>query len=53
LAKLQRQTGLWRNQVTNTIIICWSIMAKCTRLAFKFPLSNSDYEDLEKDLKKK
>ncbi|KAF0479487.1 HCP-like protein [Gigaspora margarita] len=48
---LQEQTGLHRNQVASAVIRCWSIVAKCSRLVFKFPLTNSDYEDLKKNLK--
>ncbi|CAG8840214.1 14541_t:CDS:1, partial [Racocetra persica] len=51
LVKLQRRSGLQRNQVANAIINCWSIVAKCTRLVFKFLLSISDYKEFEKILK--
>jgi hypothetical protein len=51
LAKLQERTELQRNQVVNAIISCWSIVAKCSHLAFKLSLTSSDYEELEKTLK--
>jgi len=52
LAKLQERSGLQRNQVTNAIINCWVLIAKCTQLAFKQSLTIKDYEDLEIYLKK-
>ncbi|PKC61845.1 hypothetical protein RhiirA1_465952 [Rhizophagus irregularis] len=51
LAKLQERTELQRNQVVNAIVRCWSIVAKCSQLAFKPSLTSSDYEELEKTLK--
>ena len=38
--------------MVNTIIKCWAIVAKCSQLAFKISLTNNDYIDLEKYLKK-
>ena len=38
--------------MVNTIIKYWAIVAKCSRLAFKISLTNNDYIDLEKYLKK-
>ena len=52
IAKLQEQANLNQNQVVNTIIKCWAIVAKCSQLAFKISLTNNDYIDLEKYLKK-
>ncbi|CAI2199923.1 15208_t:CDS:1, partial [Funneliformis geosporum] len=52
LMKLQDRTGLHRNQVANAIIKCWSIVAKCSQLAFKLSLTNDDYKELENILKK-
>jgi hypothetical protein len=52
LAKLQERSGLQRNQVTNAIINCWVLVAKCTQLAFKQSMTTKDYEDLEIYLKK-
>jgi hypothetical protein len=52
LSKLQERTGLHRNQVANAIIKCWSIVAKCSQLAFKISLTNNDYEELKNNLKK-
>ena len=52
LSKLQERTGLHRNQVANAIIRCWSIVAKCTTLAFKISMTNRDYEELDVNLKK-
>jgi hypothetical protein len=52
LAKLQEWSSLNRNQVVNRIIKCWSIVAKCSQLAFKISLTNNDYIDLENWLKK-
>ncbi|CAB4381740.1 unnamed protein product [Rhizophagus irregularis] len=51
LAKLQERTELQHNQVVNAIVRCWSIVAKCSQLAFKPSLTSSDYEELEKTLK--
>lgn len=51
LAKLQERTELQCNQMVNAIISCWSIVAKCSHLAFKLSLISSDYEELEKTLK--
>ncbi|PKC56328.1 hypothetical protein RhiirA1_402217 [Rhizophagus irregularis] len=50
--KLQRRTKLNCNQVINTIIKCWAIVAKCSQLAFKFSLTIDDYIELERYLKK-
>ncbi|UZO02580.1 uncharacterized protein OCT59_021059 [Rhizophagus irregularis] len=50
--KLQRRTKLNHNQVINTIVKCWAIVAKCSRLAFKFSLTIDDYIELERYLKK-
>ena len=52
LANLQERTGLHRNQISNAIIKCWAIVAKCTQLAFMHSLTVRDYEDLEKNLEK-
>jgi hypothetical protein len=52
LVKLQERTGLHRNQVSNALIKCWAIVAKCTKLVFKHSLTNKDYENLDKLLKK-
>ena len=52
IAKLQERANLNQNQVVNTIIKCWAIVAKCSQLAFKILLTNNDYIDLEKYLKK-
>ena len=52
IAKLQERANLNQNQVVNTIIKCWAIVAKCFQLAFKISLTNNDYIDLEKYLKK-
>ena len=52
IAKLQERANLNQNQVVNTIIKCWAIVAKCSWLAFKISLTNNDYIDLEKYLKK-
>ena len=52
IVKLQERANLNQNQVVNTIIKCWAIVAKCSQLAFKISLTNNDYTDLEKYLKK-
>ena len=52
LAKIQERTNLYHNQVVNMIIKCWAIVAKCSHLAFKISLTNKDFEELEKYLKK-
>jgi hypothetical protein len=52
MEKLQRRINLNRNQVINVIVKCWTIVAKCSCLAFKISLTNNDYVDLEKYLKK-
>ena len=52
MEKLQRRTNLNRNQVVNMIVKCWAIVAKCSQLTFKISLTNNDYVDLEKYLKK-
>lgn len=50
--KLQERTKLNRNQVINTIVKCWAIVAKCSRLAFKISLTIDDCIELERYLKK-
>ena len=52
LAKLQEWSNLNHNQVVNRIVKCWSIVAKCSQLAFKISLTNNDYIYLENWLKK-
>jgi hypothetical protein len=52
MERLQRRAKLNRNQLISTIIKCWAIVAKCSQLAFKISLTNNDYVDLEKYLKK-
>ena len=52
MEKLQIRANLNRNQVINTIVKCWAIVAKCSQLAFKISLTKDDYVDLEKYLKK-
>jgi hypothetical protein len=51
LAKIQER-NFYRNQVVNAIIKCWAIVAKCSQLAFKISLTDEDYKELEKYLKK-
>ena len=53
LAKIQERTNLYRNQVVNAIIKCWAVVAKCSQLAFKISLTDEDFKELEKYLKKK
>ena len=52
IAKLQERVNLNQNQVVNTIIKCWAIVAKCSQLVFKISLTDEDYKELEKYLKK-
>jgi hypothetical protein len=52
MEKLQIRANLNQNQVINTIVKCWAIVAKCSQLAFKISLTKDDYVDLEKYLKK-
>ena len=51
LVKLHEQSNLRRNQIPNSIIKCWMLVAKCTQLAFRQSLTTKDYEDLENCLK--
>ena len=52
LAKIQERTNFHRNQVVNAIIKCWAIVAKCAQLIFRISLTEDDYKELEKCLKK-
>src|SRR5436190_18692532 len=52
LAKIQERTNLHCNQVINAIIKCWAIVAKCAQLIFRISLTEDDYKELEKCLKK-
>lgn len=52
LAKIQERTEFHRNQIVTAIIKCWAIVAKCAQLIFKISLTEDDYKELEKYLKK-